>query len=62
MGFTIPLEEWFKEDLDKYYKKILFSKNTMIKDYIDINKTNLDTNQKKWSLLMLELWLKNYFS
>jgi asparagine synthase (glutamine-hydrolysing) len=62
MGFTIPLDEWFRGDLNKYYKDKLFAKNSKINDFIDLSKINLDTDQKKWSLLMLELWLECYFS
>ena len=60
-GFTIPLDEWFKGDLNKYYKDKLFSKKAKINEFIDTAKVNLDTDQKKWSLLMLELWLESYF-
>ena len=62
MGFTLPLDEWFKGDLDKYYKDKLFSKKALLGSFVDINKVNLDTDQKKWSLLMFELWMESYFS
>lgn len=61
MGFTISLEDWFKGDLSKYFDKTVLNKKTAINNFIDLEKINLDTNTKKWNLLMLELWFKNYF-
>lgn len=60
MGFTISLEDWFKGDLNKFFKQKI-NNNSKISNFLDISKLNLDNNQKKWSLLMLELWLSNYF-
>lgn len=61
MGFTLCLEDWFKGDLNKYFKDNINSRS-MINNFFDYEKINLDTNQKRWSLLMFELWLKHYFS
>lgn len=61
MGFTLSLEDWFKGDLDKYYKDTVLNPKAQINEYIDMDKFNPDTNQKKWTILMLELWLKSYF-
>lgn len=69
VGFTIPLDKWFKGELDSYSRKILFSKNALIKEFIDVekikpifnSKDDHDFRRKIWSLMMLELWLKSYF-
>ncbi len=61
MGFTISLEDWFKGDLNKYFREKINNKS-LLNNYIDFNNITLDNYQKKWSLLMLELWLENYFS
>lgn len=61
MGFTIPLEEWFKGDLNKYSKGIIFSKKSLLKNLVNLDNIKLDDERKTWSILMLELWLKKYF-
>jgi len=70
MGFTIPLNEWFKGNLNSYSKSCLLSKNSLIKNFIDLNKIKPmiksnnckeDFGPKIWSLIMLELWLESYF-
>jgi asparagine synthase (glutamine-hydrolysing) len=61
MGFTISLEDWFKGDLSRYFQKTALNKKALLNNFIDLEKINLDANTKKWNLLMLELWLKNYF-
>lgn len=71
VGFTIPLDKWFKGDINPYAAKVLLSKNSFIKEYIDIekvksmiysNNSKQDFGPKIWNLLMLELWMKDYFS
>lgn len=61
MGFTVSLEDWFKGDLDNYFKKTVINKKALLNNFINMDKTNLNTDHKRWTLLMLELWLKNYF-
>ncbi len=60
MGFTISLEDWFKGDLAKYFKSKI-NKNSRINRYINLENIDFSDNRKKWNILMLELWLKNYF-
>ena len=71
VGFTIPLDKWFKGDINPYAAKVLLSKNALIKEYIDAekvkpmiyaNNNKEDFGPKIWNLLMLELWMKDYFS
>lgn len=59
MGFTVPLEEWFKDDLKKYFDKILNKKGVIYRNFVT-KKDNL-TNQQQWTLMMLELWYQSYF-
>lgn len=59
MGFTIPLEDWFKDDLKKYSSNILNNKNSLYLNFVKPN--NNFTNQQKWALTMLELWYASYF-
>lgn len=71
VGFTIPLDVWFKGKLNPYAKSILLSKNSLIKEYVNTDKikqminsqnSNEDFGPRIWSLMMLELWLRSYFS
>ena len=71
VGFTIPLDAWFKGKLNPYAKSILLSKKSLIKEYINVDETKRMINSQNstedfgpriWSLMMLELWLKNYFA
>ncbi len=61
MGFTISLEDWFKGDLTKFYLSKV-NKKSMLNEFVKINGINTTGNREKWSLLVLELWLNNYFS
>lgn len=61
MGFTISLEDWFKGDLNSYFKKTVLNKKALINEFIDLSDLDISANTKKWNLLMLELWLQNYF-
>lgn len=60
MGFTISLADWFKGGLEKYYKSKI-NKHSHISMLVDLSQINQTDERKKWSLLMLELWLRNYF-
>lgn len=72
MGFSIPIDKWFKNDLNKYIRKTLLSDKTCIvryfnKDYIGhlINShqnTKLNYSNQLWALLTLEIWLQEYFN
>jgi asparagine synthase (glutamine-hydrolysing) len=71
MGFTIPLNSWFKGKLNAYGKKVLLSKNSQVKDMfdkdqikymLDSKNENEDFGPRLWSLMFLELWFKSYFS
>jgi asparagine synthase (glutamine-hydrolysing) len=70
MGFTIPLDRWFKGSLNNYALSELTGKNTLITEFIDreyiktiikSNNKDFDFGPRIWSLLSLELWMKSYF-
>lgn len=71
VGFTIPLDSWFKGKLNPYASNLLLSKKSMIKEYFDTDEikkmvksknNDEDFGPRIWSLMMLELWLQNYFA
>jgi asparagine synthase (glutamine-hydrolysing) len=70
MGFSIPLSDWFKGDLNKYARgKILNSNlsklgvfdNEEIKRMISLHGKNNDFGSKLWALLTLNLWFDTFF-
>jgi len=71
MGFGVPLEHWFRNDLDGYTKNILLSKKSVgrgifkeqyIKRLLDTHKkTKINYSARIWALLTLELWFREYF-
>lgn len=71
MGFSIPISNWFKNDLKKYANEILlsekitrrgmFEKNEVKKILNHHSETNVDYSQHIWALLTLELWFREYF-
>jgi len=71
VGFTIPLNSWFKGKLNSYAESLLLSNNSRIKEFINMDyikpiikseNINKDFGQQIWTLMMLEIWLKSYFS
>ena len=71
MGFGLPLHIWFSGKLKSYATSVLLSKKTKIKEIIreDDFKTMFvshsetsDFGPKLWSLLSLELWMREYFN
>ena len=72
MGFGIPIEIWFKNDLAKYTEDILLSDKAMSRgmfnrEYIkwmlkEHQNTNTNYSSKIWALLTLELWFREYFN
>lgn len=72
VGFSMPLEAWFKSHLQKYARSILLDKKSLTGQFMDrravkaMLRDERDTNQdfgpKLWSLLTLELWWREYFA
>ena len=70
MGFSLPLKEWFSDGLLQYAESLLLNKNAKIYTYLDpkavrdivkSHSKGKDVGPKIWSLLTLELWLKEFF-
>ena len=68
-GFGIPIEQWMRKDLASVVKKELldptflaygFQKNE-ITHMIAEHSAGLDYSRQLWSLLVLRLWLRNWF-
>lgn len=68
-GFAIPKGIWFKNSLKGYLRNVLFNKGSKIKNFLNIKEIEKvfnmhvtgkkDESEKLWTLLILELWLKN---
>ena len=71
MGFGVPLEYWFRRDLQKYTENILLSKKAEERALFRAeeirwilrqhNNTNVNYSARIWALLTLELWFREYF-
>ena len=70
MGFTIPLSRWFTGKLSNYAKNILLSKEfrsrglfdqSAVRQMLRLHSEKTDFAPKIWSLLVLELWMREYF-
>jgi asparagine synthase (glutamine-hydrolysing) len=71
MGFGVPLDSWFRNELKDYaYKTILskkalsrnlFKKNAIKKMLDEHNNTKISHAYKIWALITLELWFQKYF-
>lgn len=67
-GFSIPLTQWFKNDLNEYVHDVLLGPDPLLSAYLDkkyvrkLIEYNLlndkELNSRIWSLLCLEEWLK----
>ncbi len=72
MGFSIPIEQWFRHELRDYTRDHLLGSQAATRQFFDeaairhILDTHADTkinySHLIWSLLTLELWLKHYFA
>lgn len=71
MGFGVPIENWFRGDLDQYTKDILLSERSLgrglfRRDAVENilashKKTKINFANQIWALLTLELWFREYF-
>lgn len=67
-GFSIPLSMWFKDSLKDYVHDRLFSRNSRLGNYVNMDyvrkivvdneKGMRSTYQKVWTLLVLDAWLE----
>jgi asparagine synthase (glutamine-hydrolysing) len=68
-GFSVPIEEWFRNELKDFMYDLLSEKNIKLIDQIDMNEVEKilaeHVNGKKnnavsiWNLIVLTQWLKN---
>ncbi len=71
MGFGVPIEQWFRGDLDGYIRNILLSDRSAsrglfrrpeIAAIIQAHQsTSVNYATQLWALLTLELWFREYF-
>ncbi|MEM8897148.1 MAG: asparagine synthase (glutamine-hydrolyzing) [Bacteroidota bacterium] len=67
-GFSVPLKQWFKDDLKAYVHDKLVNPNPLLSEFInqdyvakiveDHNSGMRDLNNKIWSLIFLNAWLE----
>jgi len=70
MGFSVPLADWFRGEINDLADKSLFSENAGVSNFFHQNKIKeiWDQHQTKkrnhaavlWSLLMFELWFQEF--
>ncbi len=70
MGFGVPLDRWFREDLGAYTREVLLDRRatergyfqpTTVRRLIDEHQQGtFDHSYRLWSLLFLELWMRQW--
>ena len=69
-GFTVPLEYWFRGQLNNYLQENIldnkflnygFKKEGVVKMIYDHEKHRYNYENQLWTLLCLRLWLKQWF-
>lgn len=71
MGFGVPIEHWFRGNLDSYIREIvlsersidrgLFKRDAVEKILTEHQTTKINYANQIWALLTLELWFREYF-
>ena len=68
MGFPVPLNNWFKNELRDFIIDLIKKLKIRNLDYLNLNDkfiTELEQSskfsRKIWILISLELWYENYF-
>ena len=69
-GFSVPLSSWLRTDLHSWSREILLDPGTLARGYfrseavetlLDRHSAGVDDDdQRIWSLLMLELWHREF--
>ncbi len=70
-GFTIPISNWFRQDLSNYTHQMLCSRQSRLAEFIEPKKieyllanhlsTRNNQGHRLWALLTLEHWLREFF-
>lgn len=71
MGFGVPIEHWFRGQLNDYIREILLSEKAASRGIFDQSairalidehaNTKINHAHRLWALLTLELWFREYF-
>lgn len=70
-GFSVPLNDWFQDDILSYAKNMLASPSSRITEFVSqeyvqsilSGQRSIQTEGRKiWILIMLELWIREYFT
>ncbi len=71
MGFGVPIEHWFRNEMKDYVYEILLSNQAMsrnifkkesVKKLLDTHvNTKINHSYRIWALLTLELWFREFF-
>lgn len=71
MGFGVPIENWFRGDLDQYIRDILLSERSLTRGLFkresvekilsEHQTTKVNFANQIWAILTLELWFQEYF-
>jgi len=69
-GFALPISEWIRKDLYKFVSRILFSDRTheraivnsdYLKELLEVHRVGKsDLGQHLWSILIFELWCREF--
>ncbi|MCX5659233.1 MAG: asparagine synthase-related protein, partial [Planctomycetota bacterium] len=67
-GFSVPLNHWFKDDLDGYARSLLLAPSAVVREIVqpafiervlgEHASLRRDWGKSIWALLMFELWAK----
>lgn len=70
-GFQLPVDDWLRKDLKNYTQHILLSPSSKIKKLIkeesikellnNYYTSRINFSSRIWALIILELWLREYF-
>ena len=70
MGFGVPLDHWFRDELRDYTREILFDRRTVDRGYFrpaavaqlweEHQQRRFNHGYRLWSLLILELWQREW--
>lgn len=71
MGFGVPIDNWFREELKDYARNVLLSEKALGRDFfkkeeieniLDSHSTTaVNYSPRIWALLTLELWMEEFF-
>ncbi|HON55969.1 MAG TPA: asparagine synthase (glutamine-hydrolyzing) [bacterium] len=70
MGFTVPISEWFRNELkdyifsifnDRFFERGIFNKNAVLNILRAHQSRKEEHGYRLWNLLCLELWFRKFF-